>query len=387
MGVDEQPVEVFPASDDDYEFAYQVKKVAEGDLVRTVFGWDEAVQRDFHEREWTERRPGIIRLEDTSVGTVDVREADGCVDIGRFFILPEYQNKGIGSSILRQVTERADQGGLVTSLAFLKGNRAEALYRRHGFRLVRRTPTHVYMKRRPENSPRRKGGRPYAQGPDVRPNRYGVAAELPCLDVYAMPLKAVGVPVESLNHPGTRSSALCGSVSRLLFAAAPFAEHAVELMLYGQFVGSWDVDATWHDWQGVTSTAEGEWHFAWILGGRGVQDVLFASGAPPDRHGTTLRCYDASADAWHIFWAQPSGGEFVRLLGRKIGDRIVQEVVPSDAERRERWSFMDVTPDTFTWLDEVSLDDGATWFLEQEMRATRRSEVDHRCEERPGAGA
>ena len=143
-------------------------------------------------------------------------------------------------------------------------------------------------------------------------------------------------------------------------------------MLYGQFVGSWDIEATWYDRQGGTSTAKGEWYFAWILGGRGVQDVLFASGAPPDRYGTTLRCYDASADAWHIFWVQPSGGEFVRLLGRKMGDAIVQEVVPSDAERRERWSFTDMTPGTFVWLDEVSLDNGATWFLEEEMRATRR---------------
>ncbi|OFW60991.1 MAG: hypothetical protein A2133_04240 [Actinobacteria bacterium RBG_16_64_13] len=163
-----------------------------------------------------------------------------------------------------------------------------------------------------------------------------------------------------------------GDVFALLPADGPFAEHAERLMVYGRLVGSWDVEAIWHDRRGGETAARGEWHFAWVLGGRGIQDVLFASGSPPEHHGTTLRCYDAAADVWHVVWMQPSSGEFVRLVGRQVGDRIVQEVVGSDRGRRERWNFIDITADTFLWHDEVSLDDGATWFLEQEMRGTRR---------------
>ena len=159
----------------------------------------------------------------------------------------------------------------------------------------------------------------------------------------------------------------------LLAATGPFAEYADKLTLYGQFVGSWDIDGTWYEREGGQRKGTGEWHFAWILGGRGIQDVLFASRACPDRFGTTVRCYDAAADAWHVVWMQPYGGEFVHLVGRQVGDQIVQEVVGSDPGRRERWSFTDIAPDTFAWLGEVSLDDGATWFLEQEMRATRRA--------------
>ncbi len=159
----------------------------------------------------------------------------------------------------------------------------------------------------------------------------------------------------------------------LLAASGPFAEHAEKLMLYGQFVGSWDMDVTWYEQGGGQRKGRGEWHFAWILGGRGIQDVLFGAGAPAHKFGTTLRCYDPAMDAWHVTWMQPYGGEFVHLLGRKVGDRIVQEGIGSDPRRRERWSFTDITPDSFLWIGEVSLDDGATWFLEQEMRATRRS--------------
>ncbi len=160
----------------------------------------------------------------------------------------------------------------------------------------------------------------------------------------------------------------------LIAASGPLAEHAEKLMLYGQFVGAWEVEATWYGQNGRTRTGRGEWHFAWILGGRGVQDVLFGAGASPDRYGTTLRCYDPSLDAWHISWMQPQGGEFVHLLGRQAGEDIVQEGSGSDPARLERWSFTAITPASFLWKGEVSLDNGETWTLEQEMRAMRREE-------------
>jgi hypothetical protein len=159
----------------------------------------------------------------------------------------------------------------------------------------------------------------------------------------------------------------------LLSADGPFPEHAEKLMAYGQFVGSWDVEAIWYDRQGGQRQASAEWHFAWVLGGMGIQDVLFATGATPNDFGTSLRCYDAASDVWQIVWMQPSGGEFVRLVGRTAGDRIVQDVISPDPKRRETWSFTEVTPNTFRWLDEVSLDEGATWFLDHEMRGTRRT--------------
>jgi hypothetical protein len=123
----------------------------------------------------------------------------------------------------------------------------------------------------------------------------------------------------------------------LLVASGPLAEYAEKLMLYGQLVGSWDIEATWYDQAGGRRKGKGEWHFAWILGGRGILDVLFAAGSPPHKFGTTLRCYDPARDAWHVIWMQPYVGEFVHLLGRKVGDRIVQEGVGSDDRRRERW--------------------------------------------------
>ena len=156
----------------------------------------------------------------------------------------------------------------------------------------------------------------------------------------------------------------------LLPAPGPYPQDAAKLMLFGQFVGSWEIEGVWHDPDGTSKAGKGEWHFDWILGGRGIQDVLLAAGAPPHQYGSTFRCYDGELDAWHLTWMQPASGEFVNLIGRKVGDRIVCESLESLPRRR--WSFKDIAPDSFHWLGEVSSDDGKAWFVEQEMRGFRR---------------
>jgi hypothetical protein len=157
-----------------------------------------------------------------------------------------------------------------------------------------------------------------------------------------------------------------------LAASGPAAGLEEKLMLYGRLVGSWDVvsrdlggDGEWHE-------RRGEWHFAWVLGGRGVQDVLYAEGSTLDRFGTTLRCYDEEADVWHVAWMQPATGEFLELVGRAEGDRIVQVGRGTRAGQVERWTFSEISPESFLWQGEVSDDEGASWRLVQEMRATRR---------------
>jgi hypothetical protein len=154
-----------------------------------------------------------------------------------------------------------------------------------------------------------------------------------------------------------------------LAATGPFPQDAHRLALFGQFVGSWTIQGVWHQLDGTSRSGKGEWHFDWILGGRGIQDILFASGALPHQFGSTLRCYDKDIDAWHITWMQPASREFVNLIARQIGDRIVCESVGPGPRRR--WSFSEITDRSFHWLGEVSSDEGRTWLLEQEMWGSR----------------
>ena len=137
------------------------------------------------------------------------------------------------------------------------------------------------------------------------------------------------------------------SAHRLLAASGPHSPLSDKLMVYGRFVGSWNVEASWFHPEGKTVTGRGEWHFAWILGGRGIQDVLFPSDSPSCEFGISLRCYDPAIDAWHVTWMQPSGGEYAHLIGKEVDGRIVQTGKGVNVSQNLRWSFNDITPEQF----------------------------------------
>lgn len=159
-------------------------------------------------------------------------------------------------------------------------------------------------------------------------------------------------------------------VLQYLPADGPHADLGTQADLYGQFLGSWDLDNHQYDEQrGEWFDTKGEVHFAWILGGRAVQDLW---GSPERAFGTTIRAYDKTIDAWRIHWFAPYWASFCTLIGRSDGDRITQEGEQADG-RPIRWSFSEITPDSFTWQGHISDDSGTTWRLEQEMHARRRT--------------
>lgn len=138
--------------------------------------------------------------------------------------------------------------------------------------------------------------------------------------------------------------------------------------LYGRFVGSWDIDNTALDeTRGEWTRSAGEVHFAWVLAGRAIQDLWASSGG---EFGTTLRVYDAALDAWRITWTHPANGWAGTMIGRAEDDGIVQ-IGTDERGQPIRWSFGEITADSFVWRGEAG-GPGGTWRLVQEMHARRR---------------
>jgi GNAT superfamily N-acetyltransferase len=139
-----------PATESDRGFAYEVKRAALGPYVEQVWGWDEAVQRAFHAREWDARRTDIIVIDGEDAGTVQFvrREADYL--LGEFYLLPRFHRQGAGSRLMRRMLATADAEGLPVTLQVIKINPAKALYERHGFRVSGETATHFLMERTPQ---------------------------------------------------------------------------------------------------------------------------------------------------------------------------------------------------------------------------------------------
>ena len=155
--------------------------------------------------------------------------------------------------------------------------------------------------------------------------------------------------------------------TRALVGAGPAPDRAARMGLYGWLIGDWIFDATVHLDDGATHRGEGEIHFVWALDGRAIQDVWILPGA---FYGTTLRVYDPALDAWHILWNDPVKQYYTRQLGRARGKDIVQEG-NTDQGVPVRWSFTEITPASFRWRGERSLDGGASWHLQADFRARR----------------
>jgi len=164
-----------------------------------------------------------------------------------------------------------------------------------------------------------------------------------------------------------------------LHAEGPAADRADRMMLYGQFVGSWDGTLAYQDAEGVRRETSAEVHFDWALEGRAVQDVWIS----PARHtrtvterllmyGTTLRVYDPDNDLWHITWIDPVRQAFNRMTGNQVGNDIVQEYRPSDGTLCQ-WLFTEISAGSFHWTNRESKDEGKSWNVRGEFFLRRRA--------------
>jgi hypothetical protein len=153
-----------------------------------------------------------------------------------------------------------------------------------------------------------------------------------------------------------------------LVADGPVPGSAAKLALFGTLVGTWRIaNALYSEVTGEWNRAELTWTFAWIIGGRGIQDVLVdASGAAL---GTTVRTWDERS-GWHVVWFCPRAAEHVVLTAEAEGTGIRLDGRQADG-RPVRWRFSDMSRGSFTWDGWCSNDDGATWWHEQHMDAER----------------
>ena len=168
------------------------------------------------------------------------------------------------------------------------------------------------------------------------------------------------------------------SVSDVFLSDRPDQDLADELELFGQFVGSWDVSVTNSKPDGSAITIPAEWHFAWALGGRAIQDVWIAPSRQARERdgsdgewGTTIRFYDPEIDAWRSTWLGPRHHVVMPFIARRIEDEIVLEGSFEEGVTT-RWIFSDITSQSFSWRSVESRDGGATWTLHQQMKARRQ---------------
>lgn len=138
------------ATDADTEAARKIHHAALHDVVVRQFGeWDKKEQDDFFAGSWSPETFEIIQSNGTDVGYCGITHHSDHISVNELMISPEYQGKGIGSSILLEVINEARSKGIAVKLQVLKENKAQDLYRKLGFKDMGTTDTHIQMELNP----------------------------------------------------------------------------------------------------------------------------------------------------------------------------------------------------------------------------------------------
>lgn len=126
------------ATEADSDFVFELKKIVLKEYVENTWQrWDEDFQQRFHKENYNAANTRIIKLNDKPVGTVDVNEGGRNIFISGLYILPDFQGRGIGSSILKGLMVRAQSEKKRLELEVLRVNtNAQRLYKRLGFVMV-----------------------------------------------------------------------------------------------------------------------------------------------------------------------------------------------------------------------------------------------------------
>lgn len=141
---------IFPqlgACREDVDFAFEAKRAAMGPHIVKRWAWDEAFQRDLHQRRFGEKPFFEIKQAEQRLGTVSFHVQSRYVRFGEFYLFPEHQGWGIGSAILTHCLSVADGLKLPVKLEHLHWSPVGSLYRRHGFTEIGRSETHCFMER------------------------------------------------------------------------------------------------------------------------------------------------------------------------------------------------------------------------------------------------
>jgi ribosomal protein S18 acetylase RimI-like enzyme len=137
-----------PAAVEDYPFLQGLYRRAYEVLVTRQYGsWDGDVQRARFDKKLQSVEFKIVLVDSQPVGAVSSTEHADHILLNELLVQPEFQGRGIGSRVLRDVIRHAVQLGKPLRLHTLRMNRAQELYKRHGFIETGRDENYVELER------------------------------------------------------------------------------------------------------------------------------------------------------------------------------------------------------------------------------------------------
>lgn len=126
-----------------------------------------------------------------------------------------------------------------------------------------------------------------------------------------------------------------------------------------ELIGSWRLDYIEGRGTDQERHINGEWHFARVLEGLGIGDVFICpirgerSDPEEGEYGLTVRMFNLKTCMWDMVYT--CLGSISRFTGVKENGSVI---LTNNSNRRNRWVFTEIRPDSFHWQNETTLQDG-----------------------------
>lgn len=140
-------VELRPVSDDDDQFLLSVyASTREEELSQAE--WDEGqkemflrwqfdLQRREYEARFADAAYHVILVDDRLAGRIWVGSDDEQIRLLDIALLPEFQNRGVGTALLRRLMDQAAKTGkALRHMVFVLNDDADRLYKKLGFTVI-----------------------------------------------------------------------------------------------------------------------------------------------------------------------------------------------------------------------------------------------------------
>ncbi len=124
----------------DIPFCWSIYREAMKPLTAELMQWSEEAQRRGIEAALGDEDASILVSGNADAGWLHVVETRRDIHLGHLYLAPEHRNRGLGTSFLRWMGERAKRKDKSFTLEVLKNNRARGLYERLGFRIIESSP-------------------------------------------------------------------------------------------------------------------------------------------------------------------------------------------------------------------------------------------------------
>lgn len=126
-----------PATAADRQFVEDVFFETYRWVLEEMFGWEGGDESDKFEEFYSESDTQIILVDDQPAGFLSLLRRRMHMDIQCLFLRPQFQNRGIGTHLLRGIIAQAAVDGIILTIGTHRINSAKRLYERLGFVVTR----------------------------------------------------------------------------------------------------------------------------------------------------------------------------------------------------------------------------------------------------------